>query len=37
MDPKTKIKLYIPYTYLEKKKQKRLLLSHLKHDRENLE
>ncbi len=32
MDPKTKIKLYIPYTYLEKKKQKRLLLHHLKHD-----
>lgn len=34
MDPKTKIKLYIPYTYLEKKKQKRLLLHHLKQDLE---
>ena len=30
LNPKTREKIYVPYTYAEKKQQKRLLLKHLK-------
>lgn len=33
MDPKTKKKIYVPYTYLEKKEQKRILFRNKKNDR----